>query len=249
MKQKYYVYVDECGDQNLSNYEETFPIFTLCGVIVSESQKRVLTDKVNAMKRRFWGTEAVILHSRDIRKCQKNFVKLFNLEVKQAFYEAVDAILGEKGAFTIVACSILKEEYIRQFGRFNDVYGQSLSLLLERAVFYIDDLNIKEGIDLHIVAEMRGKKEDSNLLKYYNQLRDKGTYWVTPQRLQSHIHSFSFVAKKANIAGLQVADLAAYPIARHILEPELLNLAFNTLECNIYQSKGKPLGLKVIPKR
>ena len=52
---KYFMYVDECGDQNLSNFEATFPIFTLCGVIFSENQKIAIEEKVNALKQRFWG--------------------------------------------------------------------------------------------------------------------------------------------------------------------------------------------------
>lgn len=94
---------------------------------------------------------------------------------------------------------------------------------------------------------MRGKKEDRNLLSYYNRLRDQGTYWVTAQRLQGRVKRFDFVPKKANQIGLQLADLIAYPITRHILEPELLNPAFNVLEHNIYESGGKRLGLKIIP--
>lgn len=247
MRQKYYMYVDECGDQNLSNFEDTFPIFSLCGVIVLEEQRIALEQKINAMKEHFWGTTGIILHSRDIRKCQKGFENLFDLEVKKEFYETVNSILGEKDAYKVVICSILKEEYIRQFGRFNDVYGQSLSLLVERAIFYLDDLNIGDGVDLYIIAEMRGKKEDRNLLSYYNRLRDQGTYWVTAQRLQGRVKRFDFVPKKANQIGLQLADLIAYPITRHILEPELLNPAFNVLEHNIYESGGKRLGLKIIP--
>lgn len=243
------MYVDECGDQNLSNFEATFPIFTLCGVIVSEEQNSALEEKVNAMKQRFWGTTGVILHSRDIRKCEKAFVKLFDLEVKKQFYDEINTILGEVGAYKVVSCTIRKEDYIRQFGRFNDVYGQSLSLLVERAIFYIDDLKIDAGVDLEIIAEMRGKKEDRNLLSYYNQLRDKGTYWVTPERLQSHVKRFDFVPKRDNVIGLQIADLIAYPITRHILEPELLNPAFNVLEKNIYCAEGKCLGMKIIPKK
>lgn len=34
---RYYLYIDECGDQNLSNFDEQFPIFTLCGVLVDEA--------------------------------------------------------------------------------------------------------------------------------------------------------------------------------------------------------------------
>ncbi len=129
------------------------------------------------------------------------------------------------------------------------MYGQSLSLLVERAIFYIDDLKIEEGVDLQIIAEMRGKKEDRNLLSYYNQLRDKGTYWVTPERLQSYVKRFDFVPKRDNVIGLQIADLIAYPITRHILEPEILNPAFNVLEKNIYCAEGKCLGMKIIPKK
>ena len=243
------MYVDECGDQNLSNFEATFPIFTLCGVIVSEEQKTALEDKVDALKLQLWGTTGVILHSREIRKCEGPFVKFFDLKVKQQFYEELNSILGEDGAYTIVTCSILKEDYIRQFGRFNDVYGQSLSLLVERAIFYLDDLKEEDGVELQIVAEMRGKKEDKNLLSYYNQLRDKGTYWVTAERLQLHITRFDFVPKKDNVDGLQIADLVAYPITRHILAPNILNLAFNVLEKNIYCSEGKRLGMKIIPKK
>ena len=29
-KEKYYMFVDECGDQNLTSLDENFPIFTLC---------------------------------------------------------------------------------------------------------------------------------------------------------------------------------------------------------------------------
>ncbi len=70
MRQKYYMFIDECGDQNLSNFKKTFPIFTLFGVIVSEEQNCALNKKVNAMQKRFWGgTDGIILHSRYIRKC------------------------------------------------------------------------------------------------------------------------------------------------------------------------------------
>ncbi len=249
MGKKFYMFVDECGDQNLSNFDPSFPIFTLCGVIVSHEQNQALNKKISELKQKIWGTDGVILHSRDIRKCQGNFVKLFDLDVKKAFYDEIDSILGEDGAYKIVSCSILKEDYIRQFGRFNDVYGQSLSHLVERAIFYLDDLNIEGGYDLNIFAEMRGKKEDSSLLTYYNRLRDNGTYWVTPERIKDRVKRFDFLSKKANVAGLQVADMVAYPITRHILEPELLNLAYNVLEKNIYQCEGKLLGLKVIPKK
>lgn len=34
-KSKYYLFIDECGDHNLANYDPGFPVFTLCGILVS----------------------------------------------------------------------------------------------------------------------------------------------------------------------------------------------------------------------
>ena len=237
-EEKYYMYVDECGDQNLSAYDEHFPIFTLCGVIMSESQLQDIEAKVHALKDEFWGEgKTVILHSRDIRKCDKEFKILFDLKIRETFYNRIDQILGNKDAFKTVICTIRKEPYIRQFGRYNDVYGQSLGFLIERSIFYLDE--IAPGSNLHIIAEMRGKKEDQNLLNYYNQLRDKGTYWVTPERMQSHILKFEFMSKKKDVTGLQLADLIAYPITQHILFPDRVNYAFDTIKDSIYNVEGK----------
>ena len=32
----YHLYIDECGDQNLETFSPTFPIFTLCGILVRD---------------------------------------------------------------------------------------------------------------------------------------------------------------------------------------------------------------------
>jgi hypothetical protein len=87
--------------------------------------------------------------------------------------------------YVIVSCSILKEPYIRQFGRFNDVYGQSLSFVLEHAIFYVDNQCPNEQGRISAIVERRGKREDKNLMNYYQQLLDKGTYWVTAERMKS----------------------------------------------------------------
>ena len=244
-KEKYYMFVDECGDQNLSSFDENFPIFTLCGVLMSHPQLRDMETNITALKKKYWGKGVVILHSHDIRKCDKEFKVLFDPDTKKHFYEDLDFIMGRKGAYTIVSCSILKKPYLRMFGKFNDIYGQSLSFLIERSVFFLDD--VSKNANMHIIAEMRGKKQDQNLLNYYNKLRDVGTHWVTPDRLQSHIRKFEFLSKKQNVTGLQLADLIAYPISQRLLYPERANSAYDIIKDNLYFCDGKRLGLKVIP--
>ena len=179
----YHLYIDECGDQNLENFSPTFPIFTLCGILIRDDIVPQIEAQVKALKKDFWGERQIILHSRDIRKCQNGFEILFNLDIKQRFYEAINKVLGQRGVYVIISSSILKEPYIRQFGRFNDVYGQSLSFVLERAIFCIDNQYPDGSGKITAMVERRGKREDSILHNYYNQLLEKGTYWVTECRV------------------------------------------------------------------
>ena len=246
MADNYVLYLDECGDQNLSSFDPQFPIFTLCGVVVSEEQDKLLADRINSLKMDIWNNTNIILHSRDIRKCQNGFEVLFDLEVKKHFLESVNAILGDD-IYIIICCAILKEPYIRQYGKLNDVYGLSLSYIMERVVFYLDSVG-RDNIELRTVIERRGKKEDKSLLNYYNQLLDRGTYWVNGERMRSYFKRFDMRWKSENIVGLQVADLVAYPITRHVLNPNGVNLAYDVLKKNIYQVDGKMYGMKVFPK-
>ena len=245
--EKYYLFLDECGDQNLSNFDPSFPVFTLCGVIMSQTQLDVITEKVEALKQKFWGERKIILHSRDIRKCQNGFEIFFDLDMKQCFYESINQILKEK-VYVIVCCSILKEDYIRQYGRLNDVYGQSLSYIMERTVFYLDSL-AKDSINLTTIVECRGKKEDKSLLDYYNKVSDRGTYWVRPDRIRRYFKEFEMRRKSEDLVGLQIADLVAYPITRHVLDENAVNLAYDILKDNIYQKDGKLYGMKVFPNK
>ena len=244
-KSKYYLYIDECGDQNLRNYNPTFPVFTLCGVLVSRDSKRELEADFKALKTEFWGNEDVIIHSREIRRCKNEFINLLDPEIKNRFYERVNEILSQNNVYVVVACTILKEPFIRLFSNAEYVYGLSLSYLIERSIFCVDDNHKSASID--IVFEKRGKIEDKSLTKFYNGLRVTGTKWVKPERLQSRISAFTSRAKKENIIGLQIADLIAYPIARKVLNPDAPNPAFDIVKPSIYSSHGAMLGFKVIP--
>ena len=84
-------------------------------------------------------------------------------------------------------------------------------------------------------------------LNYYNGLRNRGTKWVTAERLRTRIGDFGFKNKKDNIIGLQIADLIAYPITIHLLHPERPNPSYEAVKQNIFQDNGVLLGQKVIP--
>jgi gluconate kinase len=245
MTKNFYLFLDECGDQNLANFDITFPVFTLCGILVSENGYDVIKEKVAELKRRYWNGRKVILHSRDIRKCEKGFEILFNPDIKKSFYENINEIMRQS-EYSVISCSILKEPYIRKYGKLGDVYGLSLSYIIERTVFALDSKSVNE-IAVHLIAEKRGKKEDNALLNYYNKVLDRGTYFIKSQRIKSYFKSFEFKSKSDDIIGLQIADLAAYPITRHLLDCDAVNFAYDVIEPKIFEQNGKKHGLKIFP--
>lgn len=242
----YTLFIDECGDPNLEKLDKTFPLFTLCGILVPENKLQWLENEIKSLKQELWGREDVIFHSREIRNCSRDFVNLLDNQIKHRFYTRINEILGAEDVYVIVCCCILKEPFIERFNTGEDVYGLSLKYLIERAIFHIDDCTGGKS-KLRIIVERRNPKQNKMLLKYYNGLRVKGTKWVEPERLIDRVKSFSFEDKKQNIIGLQVADLIAYPISRQVLNPERPNPAFGVIAKNIYTFKGARLGFKIIP--
>lgn len=240
------LFIDECGDPNLEKFDKTFPIFTLCGVLISDKKLGYLENEVNGLKQDLWANTDVIFHSREIRNCSKDFVNLLDNDTKTRFYNRINEILCTEDIYVIVCCCILKEPFIERFNTGEDVYGLSLKYLIERAIFHIDDCT-DGNARLRIVVERRNPNQNQALLKYYNGLRVNGTKWITAKRLTDRIKSFSFVGKKDNVIGLQIADLIAYPISRQILNPYRPNPAFQIVAKNIYTYKGAKLGLKIIP--
>lgn len=243
---KYSLYIDESGDHGLSNLNPNFPIFLLCGIVISSENCEELNNDFNAVKRAIWKSEQVIFHSRDIRKCEKEFKHLFDLKLKAEFYEKIDRVIAETD-YKIIASAIKKQNYIKKYGKLSDdVYEISLSFIIERAIFYLESLK-KTGISLEVVIEKRGPKEDKKLDEHFQRILSRGTGYIKPSKLANYNPSIIFRHKKENINGLQLADLIAYPIARYILEPERVNPAFEVFKNKLYKKSGDKFGLKIFP--
>ena len=247
-KSKYYLFIDECGDHNLVKYDPAFPVFTLCGILVSRDNLYSLNNDFKKLKLEIFGNTDIVIHSVDIRKWRDAFIVLKDEALRMKFFNGIERILSQNDAYIIVSCTILKEQ-LNKFcvrGEEEDVYGLSLSYLIERSIFCVDNLTYSNP-DITIIVERRGKKEDAKLLNYYNGLRNRGTKWITPERLRSRIGRFEFKYKRDNIIGLQIADLIAYPVTQHILHPERPNRSYDAVKHNIFSDNGLLLGQKIIP--
>ena len=247
-KSTYYLFIDECGDHNLVKYDPAFPVFTLCGILVSRDNLYSLNNDFKKLKLEIFGNTDIVIHSVDIRKWRDAFIVLKDEALRMKFFNGIERILSQNDAYIIVSCTILKEQ-LNKFcvrGEEEDVYGLSLSYLIERSIFCVDNLTYSNP-DITIIVERRGKKEDAKLLNYYNGLRNRGTKWITPERLRSRIGRFEFKYKRDNIIGLQIADLIAYPVTQHILHPERPNRSYDAVKHNIFSDNGVLLGQKIIP--
>lgn len=241
----YYLFLDESGDHGLAKIDPGFPVFVLAGVLFSKDQYISLGTGIIDLKTKIWPGKKVILHSSDIRKCEKEFVVLFDQPTKAKFYTELNDIL-KNHQFTVISAGVHKNEYNKKYGKIGeDVYQVSLSYIIERLVFFMDDIPGPKSVFIYI--EKRGKNEDSILAAHLQKVLSRGTYYVSSERLRKLIKGFKFFDKQKDIIGLQIADLIAYPIARYILDPERANPAFDVFADKFYRKKDVLYGLKVYP--
>ena len=247
MVNKYYFFLDETGDHSLSFIDPNFPLFLLCGILIGENELLNVENRLKQLKNEFFKTTEIIIHSREIRKCEGPFQILFDLDIKKKFYEKINEILSN-AQFTIVGSGVNKEEHIKKYGKgANDPYSISLGFIIERLVFCLDG---HKPSSVEIKIERRGRKEDQQLLDQYNSIIDRGTYFVQPDRIKKLIQKFDFQSKGENVIGLQIADLCAYPLARHVLRPTVPHPSFDVIKDKIYCDKNgmyNGFGLKIFP--
>ncbi len=243
------LFLDESGHHGLRKINQEYPIFLLACCVFEENYfKDIFTKKVEELKIKHFGSKEIILHSRDIRKWQKEFKCLGDLNKRLVFYKDLDNLI-KNSEFSIIASAINKNKLIQQYGpRADNPYDISLSFILERSVFYTDNIKCSH---IGIIAESRGKKEDDQLYNQYQLILSNGTHYVTSTRFKDKIKFFKFIGKNENNIGTQISDLIAYPIATKIIYPERVNLAFEVLENKIYRqfpgSDYLGYGLKMFP--
>jgi hypothetical protein len=242
------MFLDESGDHSLSVIDPQYPIFVLGGIIVDKDYaEREMTREVNAFKSTLFGRHDIILHTADIVRNRNGFEQMKEARFRTRFYTELHQLM-RKLRYSVVACAILKDERLNQYGvAALDPYMLSLDILVERFCFDIG--NVRAGGV--IVAEKRDRTLDRELDLAWLNLKIKGTSYWRAIDIDNRITGLNLRAKRNNIAGLQLADLVVSPIGRHVLgkkdqeDWKVISSKFRTSR----HGKVDGYGLVVLPKK
>jgi hypothetical protein len=215
---EYIAFLDECGDHSLRHIDKDFPIYVLSTVIINrEDYGSTILPKLNQLKLKYWDHEGVNLHSRDIRRGIGPYSILRDKRIRTALLEEISTLI-QTLPFDLVISDMSKL----------DLPTKNLNVL-DKCIIQLQGnlvqwMKVNKQTILPVTVESRGKKEDRDFKTIFKK--------------QNHLASIPllFLSKHKNIAGIQIADLCAYPVARNILNPNENNLPFQVIQNHLFKS-------------
>jgi hypothetical protein len=226
----------QCVDPN-------WPVFVLIGLLVGETYyQKTLVPRVKQLKIKHQLAPHTVLHSREIRRCEGDFAFLARFpERKGTFYQDINQLF-----MTLrirLFCVVIDKQKLRS--RFLvpvSPYDVSLSQLLSLVCGPPGTPSPNRPNVTRIIAESRGRRPDKGLQHEYQRFRriGLGSYGAPevqnrkPRTVQRVFpERVDFVRKRKVVAGLELADLAAYPIGRGMVSGNWDNPAYQVVSCKL----------------
>jgi hypothetical protein len=239
------VFVDESGDHGLESIEPSYPVFVLAFCIFEKSHyAQVVLPALTEFKFRHFGHDQIVLHERDIRKDLGPFALLRDPTAKGHFLDELTDLVAAI-EMTVIASVIRKDRLVASYNFPEHPYEMALGFGLERTHLWLASRGDVDA-PTTVVLERRGKREDDALELEFRRV----CAGVNIRRVAMPLDPM-FVPKSANVPGLQLADLVARPIGRHVLDPAQPNRAYDVIERKLRRSpsgKVNGWGLKVFPR-
>ncbi len=226
------VYVDESGDHGLDPIDPAYPIFVLAFCIFyKDHYSDVMVPKLQHLKFDYFGHDLVILHEHEIRKEKGDFNIFKGKEERETFLGNLHGII--EGSNFILASCVVDKTKVPHSDESNDLYHIALKYCLESLYDFVCEKG-QETLEPHIVVEKRGKKEDKELELEFRRICDGQNKFR-----RGFPFKIRMADKTSNSAGLQLADLVARPIGRHVLDESQPNRAFEVLKRKFYCEGGR----------
>jgi hypothetical protein len=220
---RYRLYIDESGDhtyRDINDPAKRYLGLTGC-FIEAEVYRTQFHPTLEDLKQTFFPhspDEPIVLHRKDLINRRGPFWRLRDPEYEQRFNQALLDFL-ESQDYLLVTVVIDKKSHIERYGAAAyHPYHYCLVILLERYCGFLNRFHAQGDV----MAESRGRKEDQQLRAAYRRVYENGTHFHEAEFFQRVLTSkeIKLKAKSANIAGLQLADLLAYPCKQEILVAE-----------------------------
>lgn len=237
---EYIIFADESGDHGLSSINPENPVFVLAFCIFKKADYiSIVKSAIAKFKLDFWGHDLVILHNHEIRKSAGEFVFLFNEEKRRIFMHSLNEMVRSI-PFSIVATAVDKRRLCDNLDTHNP-YLLALGSCLKQTIDFLEE-NEQSRHLTHLIVESRGKPEDRDLELEFRK--------ISAQRLpELYPLDIRFASKQTNSCGLQIADLVAHPIARHVIKRDQPNKAFDIVKEKLLSfPQYEGIGLKCYPQ-
>lgn len=211
------IYIDEVGNNDLgSSHDPNHRFLSLTGVVMDLNYVReTLNPEMEALKKKYFNShpdEPLVFHRKELMNKKPPFQGLvdpilckdFNEEILECYY---------RWKFRLITIIMDKQEHLKCYETWRyDPYHYCMAIIFER--FHLRLKELGEVGDMMI--ESRGGKEDKRLKDSYRRIFEKGTDYIRPEEIDDSITSCELKVKpkSANISGLQLADLLAFPARR-----------------------------------
>jgi hypothetical protein len=139
-----------------------------------------------------------------------------------------------------IAATAIDKRHLHDNPNSSNPYLLALGSCLEQTLDFLEKKQQLQQIT-HIIVESRGKPEDRDLGLTFDQI-------AASMRPEHYPLALRFANKQTNSSGLQIADLVAHPIARHIVKRDQPNKAFDIVrEKLLGYPSYEEVGLKCQP--
>ncbi|MES1241988.1 MAG: DUF3800 domain-containing protein [Acidobacteriota bacterium] len=213
--------MDESGDHTLQLADnDNHRYLGLLGLWFETGDPyRGFAGELEALKEEIFGPhpddDPICLHRKDIVERRGIFGRLRDRDLNARFELGLIDLVS-RARFNL-ACVVLDklEHGDRLLRERSHPYHDCLAALLERYAGWLDSQELKGDV----IAESRGSKEDQQLQQEFRRTLENGTRFLPPEIFRSTLTSTKIKLKKKEhaVAGLQLADLLAYPFKREIV--------------------------------
>ena len=225
---EYIAFVDESGDAVLDPIDPQFPVLVLAFCLFRRSEYNTMVRRqLHELKVAHFGTDNVVFHEREIRQRRGAFTSLGSEANRLAFMSELTQTL-EQLPFTVIAVAADKSSVGARSGTHVDLYQQCVRAGLERSYQCLSGVT-KQPFSLKVMVESRGRSEDRKLRAEFESFQNPASTNPTGTGVD-----LSFATKKEGQVGLEVADLIAYPIARHVIGRPQQNDPFQLIQRKMY---------------